>query len=51
MRSPLGVSFSFLHNLGMDPIKNLPAQLHLVAVISATLKETLEVLDRLQLQR
>ena len=46
----LGVSFAFLRNLGIDPLTSLEAQLHLVAVFSTTLQETLDVLDRLELQ-
>ena len=46
-RAPLGLSFSLMQNLGIDPLNNLQGQLALTAQIASKVDETIQILKRL----
>jgi hypothetical protein len=45
----LGLSFAVMQNCDLDPLKNPQGQVVLAASLGASLKQTLEMLDRLEL--
>lgn len=45
----LGMSFSFMTNLGLDPLKNMQGQILVAARLGQSLSQTLDVLKRLTL--